>query len=68
MGLKGFARRFEESETRAPGRWPWIGFAAMAGTAFALPIIIQHRHRRSYQRQDEWMNAYIRGCIARNRR
>ena len=65
----------EKKLTQARGRFeswprslPWIGVAALSGLMLSAPVVVSRWRRRTYQMQEDWMNAYIRGCLSRNRR
>ena len=47
--------------------WPWLGLAALAGMVIALPLTLKSRRHRSYRDPEEWMDAYVRGCLAEDR-
>ena len=44
--------------------WPWVGLAALAGMTLALPLAWLRRRRHPPTREHEWMEAYVRGCLA----
>ena len=55
-------------KSRWAGSWPWIGLVALSGLALSAPVVVGRWRRRSYRRQEDWMDAYVRGCLGRNRR
>ena len=48
--------------------WPWLCVAALSGLVLSAPAVIGHWRRRTYKKQEDWMNAYVRGCLDRNGR
>lgn len=46
--------------------WPWLCVAALSGLMLSAPIVIGRWRRRAYKRQEDRMNAYVRGCLDRN--
>ena len=48
--------------------WPWLCVAAISGLILSAPVVIDHWRRRSVKPQGDWMSAYVRGCLDRNRR
>ena len=60
--------RLESLPRSWPKSLPWIGVAALSGLMLSAPVVVSRWRRRTYQKQEDWMNAYIRGCLSRNRR
>lgn len=48
--------------------WPWLCVAALSGLMLSAPVMMSHWRRGTYKKQEEWMNAYVRGCLDRNGR
>jgi hypothetical protein len=47
---------------------PWLGIAALSGLILSASVVVNRWRRRTYKKQEDWMNAYVRGCLDRNRR
>lgn len=47
--------------------WPWVGLAALSGVILSTPVILGRWRRRSDRRQEDRMDAYVRGCLDGNR-
>ena len=48
--------------------WPWLCVAVLSGLMLSAPVMMSHWRRGTYKKQEEWMNAYVRGCLDRNGR
>ena len=48
-------------------RWRWVGMAALSGIVLVAPVLAGKWRRRTYRRQQDRMDAYIRGCLSENR-
>ena len=46
--------------------WPWLCVAALSGLMLSAPIVIGHWRLRTHKKQEDWMNAYVRGCLERS--
>ncbi len=61
-------RELVMERTKPAHVWPWVGLAALAGMTLALPLAWLRRRRHPPTREHEWMEAYVRGCLADDRR
>jgi hypothetical protein len=55
---RGIGHRFKS--------WPWLCAATLSGLMLSSPILIGYLRRRTYKKPDDWMNAYVRGCLDSN--
>ena len=46
--------------------WPWLCVATLSGLMLSAPIVIGHWRLRTHKKQEDWMNAYVRGCLERS--
>ncbi len=60
-------RELVMERTKPAHVWPWVGLAALAGMTLALPLAWLRRRRHPPTRGHEWMEAYVRGCLADDR-
>ena len=61
-------RELVMERTKPAHVWPWVGVAALVGMTLALPLAWLRRRRHPPTREHEWMEAYVRGCLADDRR
>ena len=44
--------------------WSLVGIVALAAFALVLPAAMPRQKGTPYREADEWMDAYVRGCLA----